>query len=654
MKIKTRLNLISILQGVLLLGILGLSLFMNSSISNISSGEQDTKTFTAAVNQVALKAKDYSMHLATIDDVQGMLSQLIKDNEQNVNRAQLVTELKDLQAVLTQMDQRYTENNQIIADIMKLTKLSIEQSNTYILNTAQNLANPATKGKVSPLETMVIIGANVNTSSNYEIQVMAQRLKDDMSVKDELLVFLDKSIENATKDAASLKGTPFEQLPIIAREANEKIKGLTKTFIDNSTFIQDQNKVLFEKLNGVSSEANVLSSSTTEGQFGNIKTLMLAVFGFFVLTALATILINTQLSKSMYSELKYLINSFQEVSRGNLQAVLTVKSKDELGALGSSFNQMLEDLNQIIESTVYATERLNSAVQSVGSLVQNSAESIGEIDKAMHGIAKGATNQAVRSKEGVDEIKVLSNDLELLDHYSDDTHQSADTMAAMNKQGIHVIHSLVTQQKKCVDAMERILKNISSLGVQIDQIKTFTGTIEDISTQTNLLALNAAIEAARAGEQGRGFAVVADEVRKLAEAASVAAKEIQSVVGHVTVDSKNTIDVVDEAKALVVQQSHAVDDVGEIFDQFSETIQMSISKIDDMYKEIKDIDRVKDKVVEFIQAVSEISDDTAAATEEVSALAAEEVQHIHQLEDELKQLLVVSSDLKKSIEKFNQ
>lgn len=661
MSIKLKLGIISFLQIILLLGILGMSLFMNNALSRVESSNAATQKFTTDVQAVALATKDYAIGVTDVASVQTLLKSVIDQSSSASQvdsnsklKTTIVESLNNISALLQQSDEKKMGNKAIIDEILALTKFSIEQSNTYILNTAQALANPEKKDGVSPLETLVIIGANVNTSANYEIQVLTYQLQSDLSAKDGLLAFLDTAIENASKDVINLKGTPFAQLPVAAVEANTKIKSLTIDYVANQEAIEQIDQDMLVQLNAVTKEANDLDTAINQGAFADIKLFMTLVFAAFTAVALATILINTRLSSTMKKALNQLMVRFQAVSLGDLTQNYTLIHKDELGTLGKSFNQMLLDLREIIQTATHASEQLSEATKIVVRTVHNANESIQDMEKAITGIAEGATTQAIRSREGVTDITSLSKDLDLLDRYSDDSHTSSLSMVAMNKEGLAVIQTLVDQQERCVTAIDNIHHSIESLDAKVDLIKNFTGTIEDISTQTNLLALNAAIEAARAGEHGRGFAVVADEVRKLAEGASLAAREIQTIVSDVNVDSRTASKTVVTAQGLVTDQTRAVKEAGQIFTQFELVIQESIDKIDNMYHEIKDIDRVKNKVVDYISAISEISEDTAAATEEVSALAIVEVQNMTHLEANIKELQTISTDLDKAVSKFTK
>lgn len=659
MSIKLKLGIISLLQVILLIGILGMSLFMNSALSRVETSNAATQKFTTDVQAVALATKDYAIGVTDVASVQKLLKAVIDQSGSegqasgNANlKTTIVEKLNSISTLLQQSDEKKIANKAIIDEILSLTKFSIEQSNTYILNTAQALATPEKKAAVTTLETLVIIGANINTSANYEIQVLTYQLQSDLSVKDALLAFLDTAIENASKDVINLKDTPFAQLPVAAVEANTKIKTLTLDYVANQEAIKQIDNDMLVQLNGVTLEANNLDTTLNQSAFADIKLLMTMVFASFIAVALATILINTRLASTMKKSLSLLMNRFQSVSQGDLTQNYTLVHKDELGTLGKSFNQMLSDLQGIINTAAHASEQLSHATKIVVRTVHNANESIQDMEKAITGIAEGATTQAIRSREGVTDITSLSKDLDLLDRYSDDSHNSSLSMVAMNKEGLAVIQTLISQQESCVAAIDNIHQSIESLDAKVDLIKNFTGTIEDISTQTNLLALNAAIEAARAGEHGRGFAVVADEVRKLAEGASLAAREIQTIVADVNVDSRTASKTVVTAQGLVTDQTRAVKEAGQIFTQFELVIQESIKKIDNMYHEIKDIDRVKNKVVDYISAISEISEDTAAATEEVSALAIVEVQNMTHLEANIQELQTISADLDQAVSKF--
>ena len=184
------------------------------------------------------------------------------------------------------------------------------------------------------------------------------------------------------------------------------------------------------------------------------------------------------------------------------------------------------------------------------------------------------------------------------------------------------------------------------------QINAISETIAEITAQTNLLALNASIESARAGEAGKGFAVVADEIRKLAEQSKASTEEIKTIIGNIQRKSYTAVNAIKSTESVVNEQEVAVSETHKIFSEILKSIEIMITKVDEIKISIVDIEEKKQSTVSEIKNISFISEQTAAASEEVTASAEEITATMEELTRHSSELQILAEQLGTEINKF--
>jgi len=261
------------------------------------------------------------------------------------------------------------------------------------------------------------------------------------------------------------------------------------------------------------------------------------------------------------SSVELMLRHVEMFSQGDLTQRLPVSSQDDIGRLFQGYNQALESVAAILEKIIEASEITAAASTEITVSIEHMSASI--------------TEQAVQATEIATATEEMSKTIE------ENTHQtalSADKAAEASKKATASgasIQSMINAMNTIAETVGKSATNVEELGKSSEQIGEIVKTIEEIADQTNLLALNAAIEAARAGEQGRGFAVVADEVRKLAERTQQATKEIALTIRRIDTDTRSVVQTmnigrteVEEGTSLVLGASDSlrfiIERIGEI------------------------------------------------------------------------------------------
>lgn len=197
-----------------------------------------------------------------------------------------------------------------------------------------------------------------------------------------------------------------------------------------------------------------------------------------------------------------------------------------------------------------------------------------------------------------------------------------------------------------------LAESIATLENRINQIGDITMVISDISSQTNLLALNAAIEAARAGEQGKGFAVVADEVRKLAEQTAGSAEQITGLISQIQIDSKNTSLSMTTAANDVDAGITIVQDAGESFHRIEHSVQELVILVEEVSQSLDQLKEHTNTINGSILEVNSMASEAAASTENVSAATEEQVASMQEIAASSTSLAQLASDLQDKIKQF--
>ena len=360
---------------------------------------------------------------------------------------------------------------------------------------------------------------------------------------------------------------------------------------------------------------------------------------------------------------------------------------DKVKATANSVAEASKQLSNASEQTARATQQLASTAQQIAKgtseqsvSLQETSASVEQLSGAITQIAVGAQEQAKGVEEAGAMIKRVSaamNKVSASAKAGDDEWQSTAASAA---EGARQAHETVEGMNKIKRAMEAVSVRVSDLGARSEEIGKIVATIDDIAAQTNLLALNAAIEAARAGEQGRGFAVVADEVRKLAERSSGATKEIATLVGGIQTRLREAVVAMqDGGKEIEVGYKLAADagvalddilsrsqNVGKQVVQISRAAQELQGLSSGMVDAIDRINRIVEqnatatqematssgRVSKAVEITTDVAEDTSAASQEVSANVEEMSAQAEEVLAAAQSLTETAEDLDKTLALF--
>jgi len=297
-----------------------------------------------------------------------------------------------------------------------------------------------------------------------------------------------------------------------------------------------------------------------------------------------------------------------QLAAGNLTVRATIASRDELGVIGDSFNQIANTLQSAMERIGFCSKELTAAA--------------GELRSNADQIAQGSENvatQAVTVATAGEEMAATSNDIasncSMAVESANRAYETATT-------GAEIIQQTVDGMARIAGKVQDSARTVESLGVRSDQIGQIIGTIEDIADQTNLLALNAAIEAARAGEQGRGFAVVADEVRALAERTTRATREIGEMIKAIQNETKNAVSAMEDGVEEVERGTNDAARSGRALEEILTQVNEVTGQINQIATAAEEQTATTNEISGNMQRITEVVQETAASSQMTAGAAA--------------------------------
>ncbi len=346
------------------------------------------------------------------------------------------------------------------------------------------------------------------------------------------------------------------------------------------------------------------------------------------------------LARTMNGGMKMVNKRLEKVSGGDFTANKPAKSNDELGQIADSVDSMTESIRNLIVQVKEVIETVTEVTVQVGEHTETLIQSSSEISGAVSEIEQGISVQAEDAQECVTQITELSEQIEVVSEYSEEiTRISSDTNGAISE-GLEIIDELHEKSKATEEITHAIQSDIVSLNEQTRAIGDFANIINDIASQTNLLSLNASIEAARAGDAGRGFAVVAEEIRKLADQSQNAANEIGGIVSQIQSQTDQTVEAANRAGAIVASQNESLDNTLDAFHKVNDRVKQMAENLAKITDGMTRMDSVKKEAVNSIMSISAVSDQTSASATQVDSNA------------KMQQTLV--DDLKKSVELLSE
>ena len=325
---------------------------------------------------------------------------------------------------------------------------------------------------------------------------------------------------------------------------------------------------------------------------------------------------------------------------------------DETGLMARSVCVVQDKLGKVVSELQGQSQQLYQSSDSLNSNAAATAETIGQINHAVHDMAEGATSQAVDTQAATESVIMIGNMVEETNREVAKFRKNVEVMHETGIEAVQTLKELEDINAEVKNSIEQIYRQTNITNESAMKIKDAILLITSIADETNLLSLNASIEAARAGEQGKGFAVVANQIQKLAEQSNDSAMKVQEITNMVMEDSAKAVQTMDKVKLIMESQMQKVDLTGSMFEKVQEEIDHSMDGITNIYEKTEGMDHARDNLLDIVQSLTAIAEENAAGTEEASASVTEVSVVVEDISSNAKQLQGVAQTLDEHMKEF--
>lgn len=327
---------------------------------------------------------------------------------------------------------------------------------------------------------------------------------------------------------------------------------------------------------------------------------------------------------------------------GDLRSRLDIASKDEIGMIAGSYNQLIEGFRNIIVDAQDTARTLSITAERVSVSTAEMSQASRHTTGIMEELASGMEHQVDDITRTTDTVKELAHELEHIALTSQQVYELSDTVTKEAAAGEQSIGQAMRQMEKVSESVDSSARAVRLLSEQAEQIGMIGSVITGIAKQTGMLALNASIEAARAGEQGKGFAVVASEVRTLAEQVTASAAEITQFVQNIQ-DHVGNVAATMQSGTVEVQSGVKVMQSAETaFRQIGSSIQQVSGQIHSVNRSVEQMSNGSERMVEAVERIREVAEQTAGGTQSVSAAAEEQLSSMEDISSSIHTLADMS------------
>lgn len=459
---------------------------------------------------------------------------------------------------------------------------------------------------------------------------------------------------NETVFCGSDAGAPAQQEAPVFSQMEAYQAALQAEAADGYREVRYQGRPYVFAYSRIGSTGAMLITMVPTSQFlGNTGSIQAITYLMVVIALVIAVIMCIFLSRTLNKGVTELTRPLDKVSQGDFTAVVTLKRKDEFGQIARSLSHMITSMRGLIKEVKGVVLTVQQTSGQVGSSTQQLMESSDEILGAIEEIDRGVSLQAQDAQDCVNLINALSDQIRTVYGYSDEISRISEDANRTITDGMGVIEELGEKSRATADITGAIRQDILSLNDQTKSIGGFAEVIDEIASQTNLLSLNASIEAARAGDAGKGFAVVAEEIRKLADQSLGAAQQIGGIVQQIQDQTGQMVDAVHQAGQIVTSQNDSLKKTQDAFQKVNERVRMMAENLSQMTAGMAQIEESKRGAVGAITNISAVSEQTSANSVQVDGIAKRQKEYVdelkatvEQLEEKAKQMEQAVSQLK--------
>ncbi|MDZ5474102.1 methyl-accepting chemotaxis protein [Bacillus sp. 31A1R] len=356
--------------------------------------------------------------------------------------------------------------------------------------------------------------------------------------------------------------------------------------------------------------------------------------------------------RRIVNPLEKMVEVSSKVAQGDLTETIDLKATNEIGKLSHSFDSMILSLRDLIGKIDSSSEQIASSSVQLSANVEESTNITRSMATSISGMASGAETQMASAEESTAAMVEIADGVQHIANQSSIASEASIDANSNAEEGKQSIDEAIKQMELIQSVVEQSSNAITKLGASSEEVGNILAVITAISEQTNLLALNAAIEAARAGEHGKGFAVVADEVRKLAEESRKSAQQIADIVQSIQVETKTAVELMDKGRVQVETGNQVMRETGEKFTSILNSIQEVTAKIQEVSATSEELSASSEEVTASVQEMTSISTESASTASQVASGAQQQLSSMEEINSSVSELADVANELKQAVSTF--
>lgn len=514
------------------------------------------------------------------------------------------------------------------AKIIVMVILAVIVSNVicmvFILESSKKQITDSTK------HTMVDV---INTTSKIVENEISNADTEDLdydeyakSLSDVKLEGMDSSYVYVVKNDGTMLYHPTKE-KVGQPVENAVIKGVVQQLQDGkkpgTTVVEyDFNGTTKYSAYTILNNENILVLTADESEaLAGITTVTGVAVGIIAIVVLIAIIISFIMGRRLMRPLVKVSTIIEDVANGNIEADFSVvkESNDEIGLIIEKMKELTQSLGSIVGKIRNSSDTMSSNSYELNDTSSQTLAANNEISKAVEDVAEGSTGMAASISKINENLLEMSNETKdinaSVDEIKNQTTAVQDSSKIMNDK----IKSMQDSSHKMDEGISAISKRIETVNTTVDKVSNIVSVIEEISSETNLLSLNASIEAARAGDAGKGFAVVAQEIRVLSDNTNTELENIKQIISSLVEECRYCVQA---SGTIVEDNAKQKEEIKAVLDEFGsldEQIQKTAEKADEIEELVTAMIELNDDITKSSNSLTDVSAANAAATEEMNA-----------------------------------
>lgn len=457
-------------------------------------------------------------------------------------------------------------------------------------------------------------------------------------------------VTNLQLDGTRLTGKDAD--PIVIEAVMDK----GETFVGEADVVGTKYLTLYTPIKNAKGE--VIGMWFVGEVIDEIRSVLISFITKIVLIMLVVLaigfVVSSLLTARIISPLSRMKEQIQTIAagEGDLTKQLDSTSKDEIGEMAQSFNQMLTSLRTMMTQIAQTATTVTTASQSLTTSASSTSQATEQVTTTMQQVAGGAEQSVTSIAESVTALQEMAIGVQQVAETTSTISDATSVTSEEAQEGNEALNRVMHQMSAINTSSNEVAKAIGKLDEQSDEIGAIVEVITGIADQTNLLALNAAIEAARAGEQGKGFAVVADEVRKLAEQSKHSADQISQLIGHIQADTTSVIQAIEGNARETAAGMKVVVETQQGFAKIKNSIDNVNTQIHEVSAVTEQMSAGVEEITASTEEVSRISGTISDNMIHVASASEEQLAAMTEIDEAAKEMARMSAELQSLINRF--